>query len=87
MGKGELGIEQLQFLLEMPGQPEDKKAEWLSRKAAWNVRHRHDRTAAKTILERLIHEYPQSAQAFAAQRWLNLFAMEGTAELRSRPGQ
>jgi hypothetical protein len=80
LGKADLAIEQLDLLLGMPRQAESKRAEWLSREAAWQLRYRKDRVAAKATLERLIHEHPQSAQAFAAQRWLNLLAMEQRAQ-------
>lgn len=76
LNKVDLGIEQLRLLIDMPGQPENKRAEWLSSLAAWEFRHRRDRVAAKAVLSRLIREHPQSAQGFAAQRWLNLLEME-----------
>ena len=76
LGKADLGIEQLQLLLAMTNQPEQKRAEWLSRLALWEFRYRNDRPGARQLLTRLIEEYPQSAQAFAAQRWLSLLDME-----------
>jgi hypothetical protein len=76
LGKADLGVEQLQLLLGMTGQPEEKKAQWLSQIAAWRFRHQHDRSGAKQVLEQLIREHPQSTQGFAAQRWLNLLEME-----------
>jgi hypothetical protein len=84
VGKADLGIEQIQLLLDMPGQPAEKKAEWLSQKAAWHLRYRRDREAAKAVLTLLVTEYPQTAQAFAGQRWLNLLAMEERSSLVTR---
>jgi len=44
--------------------------------AAWQIRYLRDAGAARTTLERLIREYPQSAQAFAAQRRISLIDTE-----------
>jgi len=80
----EPGLDQLRLLLDMPGQPPEKQAQWLSRLAAWQLQHRHDPAAARPILERLIREHPQSAQAFAAQRRLSHLDMEiHAAKLRT----
>lgn len=79
LGKLELGIEQLDLLLEMTGQPDEKKAAWLSQAAAWQWRYLRDGRGARVRLEQLIARYPESAQAFAAQRWLNLLEMEERA--------
>ena len=54
----------------------EKRAEWLSLIAAWQLRHRRDPAAARLVLQRLIREYPDTAQAFAAQRRLNLLKAE-----------
>lgn len=69
-------LEQIDLLTQMPGQSERKRAEWLSLMAAWQMRYARDTAAARATLERLIREYPQSAQAFAAQRRLNLIDTE-----------
>ena len=63
----------------MADQPDGKRAEWLSLIAAWQLRHRHDAAAARTILQRLIREFPNTAQAFAAQRRLSLLNVEAAA--------
>jgi hypothetical protein len=83
LGRTELAMDQLELLIAMPNQPESKVAEWLSGMAAWEIRYRQDGAAAKRILERLIREYPHTAQAFAAQRRLNLIEMEA----RVRPAK
>jgi Tetratricopeptide repeat len=76
LGQADLAIEQIELLLDMADQPDGKRAEWLSLIAAWQLRHRHDATAARVILQRLIHEFPNTAQAFAAQRRLSLLNAE-----------
>jgi hypothetical protein len=79
----ELAAEQLELLLGLPEPPPNKAAEWLALLAAWQLQRRNNRAAARQLLERLIHDYPQSAPAFSAQRRLNLMAVED--RLRRRP--
>jgi hypothetical protein len=76
LGRAGLAIEQLELLIGMPGQPAQKAAEWLGLIAAWQLRYQQNPDAARKLLERLIREYPETAQAFAAQRRLNLIEME-----------
>jgi hypothetical protein len=72
LDKPERGIEQVNLLLDMPDQPDARRAEWLGLLAAWHIRHLHDTDTGRKLLERLMREFPQSAQAFAARRriWL-----------------
>src|SRR5256885_12508369 len=49
-------------------QPERKCAEWLAMVAAWQLKYRQDRNGARVRLEQLVREFPQTPQAFAAQR-------------------
>jgi len=76
LGEPDLAIEQLDLLLAMPDQPERKCAEWLAMVAAWLLKYRQDRNAARVRLEQLVREFPQTPQAFAAQRRLNLMEVE-----------
>lgn len=80
LGQPDLGIEQANLLLDLPDQPEARRAEWLSLIAAWHIRYRHDTNAAREMLERLVREFPQTPQALAARRRLQLM----DAETRSR---
>jgi hypothetical protein len=70
--KAELGVEQVELLLEMPDQPDARRAEWLGLLAAWHIRYLHDKEKGRKLLERVLSEFPQSVQAFAARRriWL-----------------
>ena len=68
----DLGIEQVTLLLDLPDQPESRRAEWLGLIAAWHLRYRHDSEAGRSTLERLIREYPKTPQAIAARRRLQL---------------
>jgi hypothetical protein len=71
----DLGIEQASLLLEIPDQPDSRRAEWLGLIAAWQIRYLHDSDAGRKTLERLIREFPQSVQAFTARRRLR--ALDG----------
>jgi hypothetical protein len=66
------GLEQLTLLLNMPEQPDLKRAEWLGLSAAWQIRHLHDHESGRKIMERIIHEFPESPQAMAARRRLKV---------------
>lgn len=79
LGQAHLAIEQIELLLGMADQPDGKRAEWLSLIAAWQLRHCHDAAAARALLQRLIGEFPNTAQAFAAQRRLHLLNAEAAA--------
>ncbi|HYG34586.1 MAG TPA: hypothetical protein VEC99_07380 [Clostridia bacterium] len=68
--KPDLGIEQLMLLLNLPEQPENKRAEWLALIAAWHLKYRHDPQTGRNCLERLINEFPETPQAFAARHKL-----------------
>jgi hypothetical protein len=76
----DLGIEQATLLLDLPDQPEARRAEWMSLIAAWHIRYRHDPDTARETLERLVREFPHTPQALAARRRLQLL----DAETRSR---
>jgi hypothetical protein len=72
----DLGIEQVTLLLDLPDQPDLRRAEWLGLVAAWHIRHRHDSEAGRQTLERLIREFPKTPQAIAARRRLQLLDAE-----------
>ncbi len=76
LGQADLAIEQIELLLGMPAQADAKRADWLSLIAAWHLRLRQDATAARAILLRVINDFPNTTQAFAAQRRLNLLNIE-----------
>ena len=80
LGQAGLGIVQLELLVEMPDQPANKIAEWLALIAAWQLKYLNDREAAQKILRRLIKDFSQSPQAFAAQRRLNLMEMDSRTQ-------
>lgn len=79
LDRPDLGIEQANLLLDMPDQPEARRAEWLGLIAAWQIRYRHDSDAARVILERLVREFPQTPQALAARRRLQLLDAEASS--------
>lgn len=75
-GKTDPAIEQLNLLIGIPDQPASKYAEWLALIAAWQIKYRHDPVAAKALLERIVREFPQTPQALAARRRLELMETE-----------
>jgi hypothetical protein len=81
----DLGIEQAALLLDLPDQLESRRAEWLGLIAAWHIRYRHDAQAGRETLERLIREFPQSPQALAARRRLQLLNADSNANLTAPP--
>lgn len=72
----DLGIEQIHLLLGLPDKPETTRAEWLGLIAAWNIKYRDDPETGRFILERILEEFPNTPQALAARRRLQLLAMQ-----------
>jgi hypothetical protein len=68
LNQADPGLEQLALLLNMPDQPDAKRAEWLNLMAAWHIHYRHDLITGREILSRLVHDFPQSPEAAAARR-------------------
>jgi hypothetical protein len=73
------GIEQVTLLLDMPDQPDARRAEWLGLIAAWHIRYRQDADAGREVLQRVINEFPQSPQALSARRRLQLLDAASSA--------
>jgi hypothetical protein len=76
MNQPEQALEQIVLLLNIPDQPDSKRAEWLGLTAAWHMRHRQDFESAQKVLERLVREFPQTPQALAARRRLRNMGVE-----------
>ena len=79
LGKVDVAIEQLELLVQMPGQPDAKRAEWLGLIAAWQLKFQQDEPAARGTLDRIVREFPDTPQAFAAQRRISLLKAEAAA--------
>lgn len=75
-------IDQLQLLLAMPGQPPARRAEWLLTIAGWHARYRNDLEEARLIYQQVMRDFRNTAQAFAAQRKINLINVQ--AQFRRR---
>ena len=73
------GIQQVTLLLDMPDQPDARRAEWLGLIAAWHIRYRQDADAGREVLQRVINEFPQSPQALSARRRLQLLDAASSA--------
>ena len=80
LGKVDLAIEQIELLLGLSDATESKRAEWLGLIAAWHLKFKQDPDAARHFLERVVGEFPNSPQALAARRRLNLMAVEAKVE-------
>jgi hypothetical protein len=78
LDKPELGIEQVKLLLDLPDQPDSRRADWLGLIAAWHIRYRHDSDAGRKFIEQLIREFPNSPQAMAARRRIQLLDRKST---------
>ena len=83
LDRADMGIEQITLLLEIPEQPEARRAEWWGLIAAWHLKYLHDADAARPILERLVREFPHTPQALAAQRRIRLIDAEQSQRANS----
>lgn len=72
----DLGLEQMELLLELPDQPPEKVAERLSLLSLWLLRYRNDLEQGRRLLRRIVEEFPRTPHAFEAQRRLNMMEME-----------
>lgn len=79
LGKVELGIEQLRLLIDFPDSSDRQKAKWLAQIAAWELKLKGNETRYIELLREIIGKYPQSAEAFAAQRQLFLHGQDHPA--------
>jgi len=76
LDQADLGVEQLTLLLEMPDQPDAKRAEWLSLIAAWQIKYLQDSETGRRTLVQLTRDFPQTPQALAARRRIQLMEQE-----------
>jgi len=83
-------IEQMELLLNMPEASAGQAAEWMALVAAWQIKYQGDLQKGRETMERLVRRYPQSAQAFSAQRRLSLMDLEAkirAARSSAKPAQ
>jgi hypothetical protein len=76
LGKAPMAIEQINLLLEMPDRSEEERAGWLGLVAAWQIKYCQNVHAGQQVLERLVREFPNSVQAMAARRRLELLSRQ-----------
>lgn len=76
LGKVDLALEQMELLLDMPQKTEKQAASWLNLMAEWQMRFHHDAKAAQKLWERLLGDYPNTVEAFTAQRRLAFLKQE-----------
>ena len=83
--KPHLGIEQIELLLDMPDRSDAERANWLGLTAAWQIKYCRNFESGRAILERLVREFPNSVEAFAARRRLELLARQLNTNPRREP--
>ncbi len=83
LGKHEEGIEQLELLIAMPQQAEEKIPQWIHLIAEWQEKHHGMDGEYQETLKRLVRQYPQSRAAFDAQRRLSM--MEAQHRIAHEP--
>jgi len=83
LGDAKTAIEQLELLLAMPKQPKSKRAEWLVAIAGWHARYRDDLETAKLVYEEVVRDFPNTVQAFSAQRRINLINLQARFSRRA----
>jgi hypothetical protein len=76
LGQVQTALDQVKLLLDMPNQPENKRAQWLGLMAAWQITHLKDTESGKATLQRLVRDFPHTPQAFVAQQRLSTMAVE-----------
>jgi hypothetical protein len=84
LDQASLGIDQIKLLLDMPDRSASERAEWIGLMAAWQIKYAHDEETARESLQRLIREYPDSPQALAARRRLELLDRERNKKSHQR---
>ena len=72
LDKPQAALDQVDLLLEMGDQPATQRAEWMGLKAAWLLKHFPEDPRGRELLERILQEFPESVQAMAAQRRIDL---------------
>jgi hypothetical protein len=72
LGEIELATEQLNLLIELEDPSDEQKAKWSAQIATWEFNRDQNQEKFISSLRRIIHDYPQTATAFSAQRRLNL---------------
>lgn len=88
LGKADVGIEQLQLLIDVAANDEasaSKLPEWLALIASWQRKYLNDEAAALETMRRLIREHPQTSHAFTAQRRLQMIEMENRLRRHRMP--
>lgn len=72
----DLGVEQLRLLIGLPEPTDEHKARWSAEIAQWEFHRDRNTEKLRSALRAIIREYPQTSQAFAAQRQLSLLEWE-----------
>lgn len=80
-------LQELEFLISTPGQPQREVVKWLHQKADWQVKYFDDVTAGRLTLKRIQDLYPKSAVAHrAAMAVMHLQSSSGS-KVRKKPAE
>jgi hypothetical protein len=84
LGKLQLGIEQLRLLIEILDTSDEQRAKWHAQIALWELKLTDDEEKYEQRLHEIIQKFPQTSQAFGAQR--RLFLLEQRRPLATPRG-
>lgn len=82
------GVQELEVLINTPGQPQREVVRWLHQQADWQVKYRNDVEAGRATLRRIQELFPKSAAAErAAMAMLHLQPASGTIPKKPTAGE
>jgi tetratricopeptide (TPR) repeat protein len=85
LGRFEQGIEQLEYLVQLPHQPARNVVRWLNAIADLQVQFVSDVDAPRKALQRIVDLFPEAASAEQARRRLAMLAFEFKGKVKSQP--
>lgn len=84
LGQVNLGIEQLRLMVKMPEAMGERAAKWLAQIASWERHLNKNETRFRALLAEIIRDYPNTTQALAAKRQLQLIEYEELEKQRPK---
>jgi hypothetical protein len=76
LNKPDLAIEQLNLLVDLADPSDEQKGKWLAQIATWELHLKKNPERFREVLHQIIHDYPHTSHAFAAQRRLYLMEVD-----------
>ena len=78
-------LQELEFLISTPGQPQREVVKWLHQKADWQVKYFDDVTAGRLTLKRIQEMYPKSAVAHRAG--MAMMHLQSSSKVKKKPAE